>query len=422
MACDCRFLALALISITFMFFIFSNSSRAHVDFMPSFYKVVHVNESIQEAINNATDGDTIVISSGVHVENYYPIVVNKSLNIIGEDLNTTIIDGNKTERGIFLVRSSNVTIGNLTIQNTTEPEAVSGIHLYNVQLVEIFDSVIKECGSGIQLTNSTNCAIVRNNVTSNHSTGVYLHSKSSYNVIVGNFIANNPTGLRIPDPESSNNKIFHNSFVNNTTQQSSIGSYTSWDNNYPSGGNYWSDHSQTDLCHGSDQNIMGSDGLVDENYKNIDRYPLVKPPKFLCVYSSMNQDYYSMIITNSSILSFYFNPDAGSFINFTIQTIEGTAGFCRISIPKSLLWIENGESWYVVINETVADPLIMEDASYTYFYFTYEFNTQIVMIQGTHVVPEFTLLDFLLVIAALSCGFSLKKYRMKKSESLLLKG
>lgn len=421
MAGGCRFLALALISITFMFFIFSNSSKAQVEFTSSFYKV-NVSESIQEAINNATDGDTIVISSGVHVEKYYPIVVNKSLTIIGEDLDATIIDGNKTQMGIFLIRSSNVKIGNLTIQNTTEPEAVSGIHLNSVQLVEIFDSVIKECGSGIQLTNSTNCTIVRNNVTSNHSTGIYLHYNSSYNVIVGNFIANNPTGLRISDYESSNNKIFHNSFVNNTTQQYCIGRYTSWDNDYPSGGNYWSDHSQTDLYYGINQNIIGSDGIVDDNYKEIDRYPFVEPPKFLCVYSSMNQDYYSMIITNSYILSFYFNPEAGSFINFTIQTIEDAMGFCRISIPQSLLWIENGEHWYVVINETVADPLIMEDASNTYFYLTYGFNTQIVKIQGTHVVPEFDLLDILLVVAAISCGFSLKKHRMKKSESQLLKG
>ena len=46
--------------------------------------------SIQDAIDNASDGDTIYVYSGIYYEN---VVINKRINLIGEDRNGTIIDG-----------------------------------------------------------------------------------------------------------------------------------------------------------------------------------------------------------------------------------------------------------------------------------------------------------------------------------------
>ncbi len=45
--------------------------------------------SIQEAINNAIEGNTIFIKKGTYVENP---VVNKSVSLIGEDRDSTVID------------------------------------------------------------------------------------------------------------------------------------------------------------------------------------------------------------------------------------------------------------------------------------------------------------------------------------------
>ena len=58
-----------------------------------------------------------------------------------------------------------------------------------------------------------------------------------------------------------------------------------WDDGYPSGGNYWSDHVTVDNYSGINQDEPGSDGIVDEPYifeyilddDNIDNYPLVEP-------------------------------------------------------------------------------------------------------------------------------------------------
>ena len=46
-------------------------------------------QKIQQAINHANSGDTIFIHNGTYFEN---VVVNKSLSLIGENQNTTIID------------------------------------------------------------------------------------------------------------------------------------------------------------------------------------------------------------------------------------------------------------------------------------------------------------------------------------------
>jgi len=54
-----------------------------------------------------------------------------------------------------------------------------------------------------------------------------------------------------------------------------------WDNGYPSGGNYWCDYAGGDLYSGPYQNESGSDGIGDTPYimdaSNMDRYPLIYP-------------------------------------------------------------------------------------------------------------------------------------------------
>ena len=46
--------------------------------------------SIQQAINDAADGSTIEVPSGIYYEH---ISINKTINLVGEDVSSTIIDG-----------------------------------------------------------------------------------------------------------------------------------------------------------------------------------------------------------------------------------------------------------------------------------------------------------------------------------------
>lgn len=93
-------------------------------------------------------------------------------------------------------------------------------------------------------------------------------------------ITENSVAINIQN--SNNNKFFHNDFVSNNMQLSiSASTGNVWDDGYPSGGNYWASYVSVDSFSGPQQNIPGSDGIVDVPLtvatNNIDHYPLLKP-------------------------------------------------------------------------------------------------------------------------------------------------
>jgi nitrous oxidase accessory protein NosD len=70
--------------------------------------------TIQAAINSANNGDTVFVRSGTYYEN---VVVNKTLNLIGENRNSTIVDGNNTGNVVTLV-SNNVNVCGFTFRKS----------------------------------------------------------------------------------------------------------------------------------------------------------------------------------------------------------------------------------------------------------------------------------------------------------------
>jgi len=227
---------------------------------------------------------------------------------------------------------------------------------------------------GIDISNSTNNFVLENNITANHM-GIYLYY-SSYNKIVGNRIAKNELGIILD--LSSSNSIYHNNFIDNSEVITSD-SINVWDDGYPSGGNYWSDYSSTDLFSGLYQNETGSDGIGDTAYTtesvSRDKYPLIG------MFSdfSATSEYYVEILCNSSISDFQFN---GTAISFNVAGENGTLGFCRIRIPTALL---NGTyKVFVKGTEILYTLLPFSTSAHSYLYFTYSHS-----IKRVTVIPEF---------------------------------
>ena len=54
---------------------------------------------IQDAINASSDGDTVFVYSGTYYENLW---IDQSINLTGEDRNTTKIIGDGEDYGIFV--------------------------------------------------------------------------------------------------------------------------------------------------------------------------------------------------------------------------------------------------------------------------------------------------------------------------------
>jgi parallel beta-helix repeat protein len=300
---------------------------------------------------------------------------------------------------VILLNCNNIRIESLNLSNTNFAIQLGGTN--NTIIVNNQITASNHVESGILLSaSSNNNSIVGNNITRN-SFGVWLESFSNNNSIVGNDIADNMAGMFLGGG-SCNNRIFHNNFVNNTEQATSDGtSADSWDNGYPSGGNYWSDYSGSDLYSGSYQNETGSDGVGDVSYgidaNNTDRFPLMGPDYSFDAGTWNSVRYRVDIVSNSTVSGFYFNASEGAFLMFTVTGEEGTEGFCRVTIPKDLLWTEDG--WTVVVQYPLFFPHpppssfeAFSDENCTYLYLTYTNPSQnlaaTVTINGTHVIPE----------------------------------
>jgi parallel beta-helix repeat protein len=120
--------------------------------------------TIQEAINNAADGDTIFVNEGTYYEH---VVINKTLSLLGEDVSTTIIDGNSTGHVIHIV-SDHVNVTGFTVQKS------GNVHMPALE-------------AGICLNNSADCVVSGNYLVDNGFCGISL-LYSDRNIIVGNNI------------------------------------------------------------------------------------------------------------------------------------------------------------------------------------------------------------------------------------------
>jgi len=160
--------------------------------------------TIKDAVDNATDGDTVFVYSGFYNESR--ICLNNSIIVLGENKNTTIIDG----RGysyIFCLKES-CEISGFTFQNSK-----IGIDVESNQNNVVHDNIIRNTtDSGILLIYSNYNVIFENIVYNNNGGIALLHS--FYNIIQGNILTNNTDGIYADFVY--NNSIIQNSIKNST--------------------------------------------------------------------------------------------------------------------------------------------------------------------------------------------------------------
>ena len=148
---------------------------------------------IQDAINDASDGDTIFVYSGTYYEN---IVINKSINLIGEDKNTTIIDGSRNKMGIHIsgkwVNVSGFKVINCKADFHYEG---AGIFLGYSDYSRISNNIIAgNTVDGIRLSHSYHNIISDNKILNNGGEGINIYL-SERNNFTNNYIENNYRGI-----------------------------------------------------------------------------------------------------------------------------------------------------------------------------------------------------------------------------------
>jgi parallel beta-helix repeat protein len=371
------FLLLLAIISTMRWNMFVAASPATID-VPGKYP------TIQAAINNAVSGEIVFVHKGAYYED---IVINKSVSVIGEDRDLTVIYGSEAYY-VIIVRAGGVSVEDLTVRaykSVVNPIIVySAGNILKDNRIEdgyygltlssgnnmILDNIISNNTNGLSIYSSNN--VVSRNIVVNNGIGISLYS-SDNNMFSGNTIYDNANGLNLYS--SVNNNVFYHNNFNNTLQlwSDSPNSTNAWSLNGE--GNYWSDYAGQDL---------NSDGIGNSPYSTDtqagDSYPLMGPFYDLDVVLN-SQTYHVNVISNSSVsgLRFTFGEETGNkMVIFNVAGEEGTIGFCRIMIPLGLM-----ESPFIVVGgqgEITPKLLNVSNQTNVYLYFTWVHSNQTISI------------------------------------------
>ena len=172
---------------------------------------------IQDAIDNASDGDTIFVYTGTYYEN---VVIDKSINLIGEDRTVTIIDGGGSG-DVVTITNDNTFLKNFTIQNGEYYPFYALVKITSNNNT-ISNNTIIHAFHGIWLDNSDLNDVSGNYISLSLYGGICLKDHSEYNRISKNIIYDAGFGGGIQFEDSNNNTIVDN-YVSDTHEGMIIG-------------------------------------------------------------------------------------------------------------------------------------------------------------------------------------------------------
>jgi parallel beta-helix repeat protein len=286
--------------------------------------------SIQVAIDSAVNGDTIYVKEGIYNES---IIINKTLNLIGEGENKSVIkykavsdginenitDAFKIEINLIEIKASYCNFSGFKIVGIDTPYNLKAIKITSIgnnitnnvimnftdginsnrgsKGNKISKNIIKNNKNGIYLYYSTSNNISYNSITLNSEYGIFLQSVSDNNIVTRNNIFDNHIGMRVKG--SKFNEIFENNIINssdkgmyvccgaqknnfyrNTFIDNFIHASDPYSNDWDRDGlgNYWDNYEEQLGFNATDND---GDGIWDEpytfQYDSTDYFPLVEP-------------------------------------------------------------------------------------------------------------------------------------------------
>jgi len=162
---------------------------------------------IQDAIDDATDGDIIFVYNGIYHEH---IVINKRITLMGQNRETTIIDGDETGDVIYIT-ADGVSIEGFKITGSGMGWNEAGIEIRSNDTTIYNNNISYNKGDGINIIRSCNNLIRNNIIMGNWVYGLYIRSHSNNNTICNNLIIDSSSdGIYIQNSEGnviSNNVI-----------------------------------------------------------------------------------------------------------------------------------------------------------------------------------------------------------------------
>jgi parallel beta-helix repeat protein len=229
---------------------------------------------IQDAIENASNGDTVfVFNEGSPY--YEEVKIDRTINLIGEDKNTTIIDANFSFNPINITADGSLVSG-FTVKNCKFSGwwwEFSAIKIYKCKYVKVKNNIITlgaftyiggDFIASVNLHSSSNCIIEDNYIYEEYSpsstlaSGLVIHDGSSFNIISGNEIKGYDNGIYL---RYSNKNIISNNYLHNN--DNGITSFVSNKNDIIGNNIYYNNDYGIELTHSCLNKI--TDNIISEN-------------------------------------------------------------------------------------------------------------------------------------------------------------
>ena len=270
----------------------------------------HPYNKIKDAIDIAFPGYAVFVKNGTYNEN---LIINKTINLDGENRSNTIINGNGKGH-VIEISAPNVRVSGFTVQNSGKSELDAGIKTLTLDLyvkiknniiqnnqIGIFlnyayeyseatiednliqknnqgiysqwsnnnliknNNIIDNDGHGIECIRSFYGRIIDNSIKNNGNYGIYLRGSNNEGLIKNNDIENNEVGLMLEN--SHLNDIQKNNFINNDFQAYFTNSYfNKWRRNY------WNDWERI-----IPRKIIGTINFREIPWRNYDWFPSRNP-------------------------------------------------------------------------------------------------------------------------------------------------
>ncbi|MGB7002330.1 MAG: NosD domain-containing protein [Halobacteriota archaeon] len=215
---------------------------------------------IQDAIDNASVGETICVKDGEYKEN---VDVDTQLTIRSDNgAASTTVNALYPNDHVFEVIVDYVSISGFTIEGTTG-SFPDGIHLDSVNHCEITNNIVSNnVGDGIWLNGSRN-NIIANNKALNNYHGITLF-RSSGNIISNN-IANLSADIGIVVHYASTNNTIANNIVKSNINDGIILKASS-DNNRVNNNSIVYNNKRGIIIHGSSNNMIANNTASSNSY------------------------------------------------------------------------------------------------------------------------------------------------------------
>jgi len=191
------------VCVAFVLCAFASVASARTIYVPDDY------EKIQWAVDNASDGDMIIVRDGTYTENVDVNVDNLTLKSEnGSD--STIVQASSPGDFVFEVTADRVNISGFTIKGKWEEKGV-GIYIA-ADNCSIFNNNVSNNTCGIYLYYSSNNRITENNI-SNSIYGILLYS-SPKNNLSNNIMENNGIFIYGGCVSDFNTHVIENNIIN----------------------------------------------------------------------------------------------------------------------------------------------------------------------------------------------------------------